>query len=91
MGKSAKLHKRTPKNLKKPSTGASSSAAATVVGAGAQAQVQNAKKKAGLKQKAASKSTGEGGHVLAGADYVTLMMGGRKKAREEAAKLPRNQ
>jgi len=89
MGKSAKLHKR-PKNLKKPSTGASSNAAAAVVGGGAQAQAQSAKKKAGLKQKAASKSTGEGGHVLGGADYVSLMMGSRKKAREEAAKLPRD-
>jgi hypothetical protein len=27
-------------------------------------------------------------HVLGGADYVTLMMGGRRKAREEAMKLP---
>ncbi|KAF8599194.1 hypothetical protein BDV93DRAFT_315633 [Ceratobasidium sp. AG-I] len=28
------------------------------------------------------------GHVLGGADYVTLMMGGRAKARQEAEKLP---
>jgi hypothetical protein len=61
---------------------------------GAQAQAQSAKKKAGLKKKAATKNTGSegaGGHVLGGADYVGLMMGSRKKAREEAAKLPRNQ
>ncbi|KAJ7432767.1 hypothetical protein B0H11DRAFT_1889717 [Mycena galericulata] len=91
MGKSAKLHKRTPKNLKKPSTGGASSAAATVVGGGAQAQAQSSRKKAGLKHKAASKGNASGTPVLAGgADYVTLMMGSRKKAREEAAKMPRD-
>ncbi|KAF8171941.1 hypothetical protein K438DRAFT_1851931 [Mycena galopus ATCC 62051] len=88
MGKSAKLHKRTPKNLKKAGTSASSSAAAAVVG-GAKLQAQSAKKKAGLKQKAGS--TSGTGDVLRSADYVSLMMGGRKKAREEAAKMPRNQ
>ncbi|KAJ7451544.1 hypothetical protein FB451DRAFT_1566075 [Mycena latifolia] len=91
MGKSAKLHKR-PKNLKKASTGTGgSSAAASVVG-GAQAQAQSAKKKAGLKQKvAAGKGAApSGGHVLGGVDYVNLMMGSRRQAREEAAKLPRN-
>ncbi|KAJ7367163.1 hypothetical protein B0H14DRAFT_2843752 [Mycena olivaceomarginata] len=88
MGKSAKLHKR-PKNLKKPSTGGgSSNAAAAVVGGGAQAQAQIAKKKAGLKQKAAGKSTGEA--VLRSADYVSLMGSSRRKAREEAAKMQRN-
>ncbi|KAJ6585219.1 hypothetical protein B0H19DRAFT_1108803 [Mycena capillaripes] len=92
MGKSAKLHKRTPKSLKKPTTSGASNAAASVVGGGAQAQAQSAKKKAGLKQKATSKSTGgEGGHVLGGADYVSIMMGSRKKARAEAEKLPRDQ
>ncbi|KAJ6462029.1 hypothetical protein C8R47DRAFT_1158808 [Mycena vitilis] len=90
MGKSAKLHKRTPKGVKKTTTGGSSNAAASVVGGGAQAQAQSAKKKAGLKQKAASKSTGSDGHVLGGADYLSLMMGSRKKARAEAAKLPRD-
>ncbi|KAK7048555.1 hypothetical protein R3P38DRAFT_2764509 [Favolaschia claudopus] len=89
MGKSAKLHKRTPKNVKKASAGANPSAAAIVGASGGQAQVQTAKKKAGLKKKAASR-TSDGGHVLGGADYVTLMMGGRKKARAEAAKLPQN-
>jgi len=92
MGKSAKLHKRTPKNLKKPSTGASSSTAAVIVGGGSQAQAQNSRKKAGLKQKVANRGTAnQGTHVLGGADYVSLMMGSRKKAREEAAKLPRDQ
>lgn len=31
------------------------------------------------------------GPVLGGADYVTLMMGGRRKAREEAIKLPEDE
>ncbi|KAJ7781702.1 hypothetical protein DFH07DRAFT_385078 [Mycena maculata] len=90
MGKSAKLHKRTPKIFKKPSTGASSAAAAVV--GGAQAQAQTSRKKAGLKQKATNRAPSkEGTHVLGGADYLSLMMGSRKKAREEAAKLPRDQ
>jgi hypothetical protein len=49
-----------------------------------------AKKKAGLKGKAVKNREVEG-HVLGGADYVTLMMGGRRKAREEAMKLPREE
>ncbi|KAI6129966.1 hypothetical protein EV401DRAFT_1851914 [Pisolithus croceorrhizus] len=39
------------------------------------------------KGKSATKGA-DGGHVLGGADYVTLMMGGRRKAAEEALKLP---
>ena len=56
-------------------------------------EVQAAKKRAGLKEKTAkekglaqSKSNG----VLGGADYVTLLMGGRRKADEEAKKLPQS-
>lgn len=45
--------------------------------------VRSAKKRAGLKSKAK-----EGEHVLGGADYVTLLLGGRRKAAEEALKLP---
>ncbi|KAJ7643951.1 hypothetical protein FB45DRAFT_896503 [Roridomyces roridus] len=88
MGKSAKLHKR-PKNLKKAST--SNTAAAVVSSGGAQAQAQNSRKKAGLKQKATPKGSESQGHVLGGADYVSLMMGGRKRAKAEAAKLPQEQ
>ncbi|KAJ7784357.1 hypothetical protein B0H16DRAFT_1492234 [Mycena metata] len=87
MGKSAKLHKRTPKTSVKKTSGGSSAAAA-VVGVGAQVQAQNAKKKAGLKQKAGGPGKGKERHVLGGADYVDLMMGSRKKAAKEAAKLP---
>lgn len=53
----------------------------------------NAKRRAGLKDKAGGKGSGAAkglgqGHVLGGADYVDLMMGSRKRARQEAAKLP---
>ena len=30
------------------------------------------------------------GHVLGGADYVDIMMGSRRREREEALKLPRD-
>ncbi|KAI6166582.1 hypothetical protein EDD17DRAFT_1175153 [Pisolithus thermaeus] len=55
--------------------------------------VQSAKKRADLRLKAKNKGKSatkgaDGGHVLGGADYVTLMMGGRRKAAEEALKLP---
>ncbi|EIM86121.1 uncharacterized protein STEHIDRAFT_111654 [Stereum hirsutum FP-91666 SS1] len=41
----------------------------------------------------AKRKPGDGGegHILGGADYVTLMMGSRRKAREEAKKLPRDE
>jgi hypothetical protein len=64
------------------------------------AEASSAKKKASLKAKVRAKSktkaaavlpssSGSAGeHVLGGADYVELMMGSRKRAREEAAKLP---
>lgn len=52
-----------------------------------------AKRRSDLKAKAAvaatTKRTGEG-HVLGGADFVSLMMGSRKQAREEAKKLPKD-
>jgi hypothetical protein len=31
-----------------------------------------------------------GGHVLGGADYVDIVMGSRRREREEAMKLPRD-
>jgi hypothetical protein len=46
-----------------------------------------ARRKANLKSKAASRKPSDG-PVLGGADYVTIAMGGRRKAREEATKLP---
>nr|GAT48351.1 predicted protein [Mycena chlorophos] len=88
MGKSAKLHKRTKKT-----SSASHTPAAVASKPQAQTQaIQAAKKKAGLKaagSKPKSKNT-NGGHVLGGADYVDLMMGSRRRACEEAAKLPQD-
>lgn len=51
-------------------------------------QAQAAKKKASLKGKAKRTSSEKEGGVLGDADYVSLMMGGRRKAKEEAKKLP---
>ncbi|KAF8798928.1 hypothetical protein BYT27DRAFT_7202655 [Phlegmacium glaucopus] len=92
MGKSAKVHKRVSKKMKSNTT--SSSTVVTTLNATSSSvrpQVQAAKKRASLKEKTAkekgpgkSKSNG----VLGGADYVTLLMGGRRKADEEAKKLP---
>lgn len=80
MGKSAKLHKRLHKKLK-------SSARAP-----AQIQVQSAEKRASRQSKATIIKGKKGeGHVLGGADYVTLMMSGRRKAQDEATKLPQDQ
>ncbi|KAJ8080370.1 hypothetical protein PM082_017203 [Marasmius tenuissimus] len=86
MGRSAKLHKRSKK------TGSSTAPTSKTTSQGqSQAQVQHAKKKANLKEK--SKTTAsqanrkEGEHVLGDVDYVSLMMGGRRKAKEEAVKL----
>ncbi|KAF9452905.1 hypothetical protein P691DRAFT_659783 [Macrolepiota fuliginosa MF-IS2] len=85
MGKSAKLHKRLPKKLKS-SVQTSRSASSSV-----QTQVSNAQKKAARKNKAVNAKGGKHeGPVLGDADYVTLMMGGRRKARVEAAKLPQD-
>ena len=51
------------------------------------------KKRAGLKDKAkasARRRDDDSGPVLGGADYVELMLGGRRKAAAEAAKLPKD-
>ncbi|KXN81783.1 hypothetical protein AN958_03709 [Leucoagaricus sp. SymC.cos] len=85
MGKSAKLHKRVPKKLK---SSAQSSSGPTST---PQTQARNSQKKATRKAKAANtKGDKNEGPVLGGADYVTLMMGSRQKAREEATKLPQD-
>jgi len=52
--------------------------------------VHAAKKRVGLKDKSSSKNKSEReGPVLGGADYVAMLTGSRKKAREEGAKLPK--
>ena len=56
------------------------------------AAVASSKKKAGLKEKAAAatgkRKPGTEGRVLGGADYVDVMMGGRRKAKSEVLRLP---
>ncbi|KAI0311886.1 hypothetical protein OF83DRAFT_1177140 [Amylostereum chailletii] len=85
MGRSAKLHKRNKKasTLTPTKTGGSAQVEKTAV-------VASSKKKAGLKDKAAAskRTSGAEGHVLGEADYVGMMMGGRRKARKEAEKMP---
>ncbi|KIL62059.1 hypothetical protein M378DRAFT_808275 [Amanita muscaria Koide BX008] len=95
MGRSAKVHKRIPKKLKSAVSSAAGSSANPQKSASAppQSKAQDAKKRAGLKAKASKnkKSSGPtGSGVLGDADYVSLMMGGRRKAREEAEKLPQD-
>ncbi|KAJ3514293.1 hypothetical protein NMY22_g14785 [Coprinellus aureogranulatus] len=101
MGRSAKLHKRVvglpllpiylpgscssfQKKTKSNSNPSSNSAASS--SSQPQAAAAQAKKKASLKSKA--KGGKSEGPVLGGADYVSLLMGGRRKAKEEAMKLP---
>lgn len=99
MGRNAKLHKRIKKktaasSTSHPSAGSLTGSAANTSNAHvASSHVQAARRRADLKSKSkskpsSSKATGE--HVLGGADYVTLLMGGRKKAAEEALKLPKD-
>ncbi|KAK7469073.1 hypothetical protein VKT23_003566 [Stygiomarasmius scandens] len=85
MGRSAKVHKRVSK---KKTVSFTSNTTSSVPPAQVQ-QLQTAKKKANLKEKAkqASSTRKEGDHVLGDVDYVSLMMGGRRKAKQEAEKL----
>ncbi len=59
----------------------------------ADVHLQTSKKKATLKEKVGRAKSRNGGgtpgKVLGDADYVTLLMGSRRKAMEEAQKLPR--
>ncbi|KAG1873239.1 hypothetical protein C8R48DRAFT_449675 [Suillus tomentosus] len=97
MGRNAKLHKRikkktTASSVSHPSSG-SLSAANTPNVPVVSSHVQAARRRADLKSKSKSKPTSSkvtGERVLGGADYVTLLMGGRKKAAKEALKLPKD-
>ncbi|KAL1702488.1 hypothetical protein EV121DRAFT_281827 [Schizophyllum commune] len=84
MGKSAKMCKR----VKKTALSVSQAAAQKPSAPSPSAAIQQSKKKANLKQKAQQRGKHADGPVLGGADYVDLMMGSRKKAKEQAAKLP---
>lgn len=76
-----------PKASTRPASASANKPSATSTSASAAAA---SAKKRGLKAKAVSTKRGPGqeGHVLGGADYVNLMMGSRKRAKEEAMKLP---
>jgi hypothetical protein len=64
-------------------------AAASVASAAKKAKLKgNKNKRAKLRSMSAAGATG--GHVLGGADYVDIMMGSRRREREEAMKLPRD-
>ncbi|KAF9483519.1 hypothetical protein BDN70DRAFT_827540 [Pholiota conissans] len=89
MGKSAKLHKRVPKKLKSSSSIAANTS--NVTATSSRTQIESAKKRSTLKQKSGSGFTKSGnGPILGGADYVSLLMGSRRKVREEAKKLPQD-
>ncbi|KIM43186.1 hypothetical protein M413DRAFT_69535 [Hebeloma cylindrosporum] len=87
MGKSAKLHKRVSKKLKS----GTSTAISTPIASSSQVQVESAKKRSLLRKgKKTQASANSEKPILGDADYVSLMMGGRRKAREEARKLPQD-
>jgi len=105
MGKSAKVHKRTKQKTSSAGTSTTTLApkpaavhvAASVAAASAAKKVKlkgNIKKRAKLRSMRSSSttrmSTGGHHHVLGGADYVDIMMGSRRREREEALKLPRD-
>ncbi|KAJ3731251.1 hypothetical protein DFJ43DRAFT_1080618 [Lentinula guzmanii] len=94
MGSSTKVHKRVSRKVK-----SSANTSTRLVQPEQQLQSQASKKKKTLKEKTKqSASTGpstsgpvrrEGDHVLGGADYVLMLVGGRREAKKEGAKLPR--
>ncbi|PCH43936.1 hypothetical protein WOLCODRAFT_75229 [Wolfiporia cocos MD-104 SS10] len=87
MGRSAKLHKRAKKTTNSSISAVQPAAKTPAANVSA---VQEQKRRTGLKAKATKrKKDGVEGPVLDGADYVDLMLGGRRKALEEAAKLPK--
>ncbi|KAG8750237.1 hypothetical protein FRC11_010611 [Ceratobasidium sp. 423] len=88
MGKSAKIHKRPRKGKVTSSSTSHVKSQSNPVAPPPQLQSTKSKADKAKKFKTKTSANGQGGHVLGGADYVTLMMGGRAKAREEALKLP---
>ncbi|CAE6449347.1 unnamed protein product, partial [Rhizoctonia solani] len=88
MGKSAKLHKRPRKGKVASSSASHAKSQSNPVAPPAQPQPTKAKADKAKRFKSKPSASGREGYVLGGADYVTLMMGGRAKAREEALKLP---
>ncbi|EMD40060.1 hypothetical protein CERSUDRAFT_132849 [Gelatoporia subvermispora B] len=91
MGRSAKFHKRAQKQKKATSAPSVAAFQAPVKATAAHSAPAEQKKRANLKAKAGKARKDAEGRVLGGADYVELMFGSRRKALEEAAKLPRDE
>ncbi|KAH9830805.1 uncharacterized protein C8Q71DRAFT_862252 [Rhodofomes roseus] len=87
MGRSAKFHKKPPK---KPTSGGTATTISHPPPKSAASALtpQEQKKRVGLKAKAGKRRKDAEGPVLGGADYVDLMLGGRRKAMVEATRLP---
>ncbi|OCH88466.1 hypothetical protein OBBRIDRAFT_734419 [Obba rivulosa] len=90
MGRSAKFHKRAQKQKKTTSAPTATAAQVSAKASTAQSAAAEQKKRANLKAKAGKARRDAEGPVLGGADYVALMLGSRRKAMEEAAKLPKD-
>jgi hypothetical protein len=69
-------------------------AATAVASAARKAKLKGKGRRAPARRSSSSTSVSAsagGGHVLGGADYVDIMMGSRRREREEAQKLPRDE
>ncbi|KAH9939821.1 hypothetical protein B0H21DRAFT_698208 [Amylocystis lapponica] len=91
MGRSAKMHKRTSKKATSLSVASSASAQSASKPIATVPTPLEQKKRAGLKAKAGQRRKDDTeGPILGGADYVELMLGSRRRAMEEAVKLPQD-
>ncbi|KZT67149.1 hypothetical protein DAEQUDRAFT_767382 [Daedalea quercina L-15889] len=88
MGRSAKFHKKPPKKTSSGGTSTATVSHTTPRPTASAPTPQEQKKRVGLKAKAVKRRKHAEGPVLGGADYVDLMLGGRRKAMVEASKLP---
>ena len=81
-----------PKQPKVKSSSSATTNPATSAASSSRSKVETAKKRSTLKQKSGKSDsfarTGKG--VLGDDDYVSLLMGSRRKVREEAQKLPQD-
>jgi riboflavin synthase alpha subunit len=84
----------TPKSAVLPVAAAAQATTTTsvaVASAAKNAKLKNKSKRvAKLRRSVAGSSSSGGHHVLGGADYVDIVMGSRRREREEAMKLPRD-
>ncbi|KAF8527440.1 hypothetical protein BU17DRAFT_81596 [Hysterangium stoloniferum] len=90
MGRSAKTHKRVHKKVSQLQPSKQPAAPKASATPGQVAPNAQTKRKNNLKGKARTTQSNKEGtveSVLGGVDYVTLMMGGRRKAQGEANKI----